>query len=102
VTVRKVGASCWLIEHQWKYECITLTTSHLRSGFRRYPCVVGLSQSCLSMKPDSGGCSVAEHSRIRVLRSWAAYCGSGQSRCVAVASAEPWRSRGPSIRAGAT
>ena len=67
------------------------------------PCgAEGLSESCLLAQVDNQVRSVAEHSRITALRSRAGCCGWGQTRCVAVAYVELWRSRGPSNLVAAT
>ena len=58
--------------------------------------VNGLSESSPVAQRDSCGRSVAEHSRIRLLRGLAAYCGGAQSGDVAVACGEMWQLRDPS------
>ena len=65
-------------------------------------CANGLSESGPVVERDSCGRSVAEHSRIRLLRSVAAYCGGAQSGDVAVACREMWRPRDPSCRIATT
>jgi hypothetical protein len=65
-------------------------------------CVNGLSESRPVVERDSCDRTVAEHSRIGLLLSVAAYCGGAQSGDVAVACREMWQPRAQSCRIATT
>ena len=101
VTVRGVDTSCGqsipncrsTYHVEWQLLTERLSWPH---------CVNGLSERRPVVERDSSGRSVAEHSRIRLLRGLAAYCGGAQSGDVAAASGEMWQPRDPSCQIATT